>query len=173
MKYSQITTCEVVNGIGMRVVLWVSGCSLNCKGCHNPEQQSFAYGKDFTTETLDTLIAALDKPYIEGLTISGGHALEPQNAETVLNIINTVRDRLPDKTIWLYTGLTYEQAKQITLYEYIIHRCDVLVDGAYIAELRDTTLAFRGSSNQRIIDVKQSYLHDRIVLWGTNTHEQY
>ncbi len=163
MYYSGITTCDIANGTGVRVVLWCSGCSLHCPGCHNPEEQSFVYGLPFGELAMQTLIDSLAPSYIAGLTISGGHPLEDWNAPIVQEIITTVRAHFPKKTIWIYSGLTWEEIMKNDTYSAIIEQCDVLVDGRFELDKRDITLAFRGSTNQRIIDIKQTLKQNKIV----------
>ena len=165
MNYEKIDKCSVSNGIGARTVLWVSGCDIRCRNCHNPQTWDFNSGIPFTEETMQEILYDLSKPYIKGLTISGGHPLDPHNAPKVLEIVKRVRMVFPDKDIWIYSGYEWEDIiKNETLRE--IMRCtDVLVDGAYVDELRDISLAFRGSSNQRIIDVKKTLDSNEVILW--------
>ena len=163
MKYLDIMDCSVVDGEGIRVVLFVSGCSHHCPGCHNPESWNPDNGKEFTDKTIATILKLLDRPYIDGLTISGGDPLFIDNCEDVLKLCKAVKDNLPDKTIWLYTGYTYEDiCDSITDFYYhkgvsckILDCIDVLVDGEFVQEERDITLPFRGSRNQRIIRIKE------------------
>ena len=175
MNYHKIEKTSVANGIGIRVVLWVSGCSLHCKGCHNPETWSLCSGKLFDEEAKKELFEALDKPYIQGITFSGGHPLECENVECVYNLILEIKDKFPKKDIWLYTGLKYEDIIEPKncklnymhlLRAIIVKNCDVVVDGAYVDYLRDITLKWRGSSNQRVIDVKETLRKERIVLYN-------
>lgn len=173
MNYLGIEKDSIANGIGVRVVLWVSGCSLHCKGCHNPEAWDKNSGKLFDESAKLELFEALGKPYIRGITFSGGHPLEHENLLDVYNLIEDIRTNFPEKDIWLYTGYTVSYPRffsldttlsQSILRNRIIRKCDVLVDGEYIEELRNTTLPFRGSSNQRIIDVKKSLCENKVVL---------
>lgn len=150
MNYCGIYKSDSCNGEGWRTVLFVSGCNHNCKNCQNPKTWDKNYGKEFTDEALNILIEQLQKPYIDGLTLSGGDPLFPDNKEEILRICKTIKTILPEKTIWLYTGYKYEEIKDLEIMNYI----DVLVDGPFIEEQKDLTLAFRGSKNQRIIDVK-------------------
>ena len=147
MNYLNILDCSIADGEGIRVVLFVSGCSHHCLGCHNPESWNFNAGKEFTSDTLDKLCKLLDRDYIDGITISGGEPLAPQNRETVLEVCKTVKKKFPSKNIWVYTGYTMDEDQIKELKPYI----DVIVDGEFIQNLRDITLPFRGSSNQRII----------------------
>lgn len=160
MNYHKIEKTSIANGTGIRVVLWVSGCSLYCKGCHNPETWDVNSGKLFDEEAKKELFEALDKPYIQGITFSGGHPLENENLETVYLLIKEIRKKFPTKDIWLYTGYTLEQIFPTVVTDdfnvnrfykqSIVEMCDVVVDGKYVEELRDITLKWRGSSNQRI-----------------------
>ena len=167
MNYAKIDKVSVADGIGIRTVLYVSGCSLHCKGCHNPECWDHSFGKPFTEDTMQELLLDLKEDYIQGVTISGGHPLDSFNLPEVYEIVKRIKMVYPNKDIWLYTGYTWEQILiQDQIYEDhevnspsaldVVKYCDVIVDGPYMEELRDTTLAFRGSSNQRIIDVKNT-----------------
>jgi anaerobic ribonucleoside-triphosphate reductase activating protein len=180
MNYHKIEKTSVANGTGIRVVLWVSGCSLHCKGCHNPETWSLNSGKLFDEVAKKELFEALDKSYIQGITFSGGHPFEPQNVEAVYNLILEIRDRFQDKDIWLYTGYTwdyifhrvitdnfdFERDQIIDYQKKIVKMCDVIVDGKYIEELKDITLKWKGSSNQRVINVKESLKENKIVIYN-------
>lgn len=147
MRYKQILDCSIADGEGVRVVLFVTGCSHHCIGCHNPKCQNENEGKLFTTETLGKLLKLLDRDYIDGLTLSGGDPLYINNREIIELICQTIKEKLPNKTIWLYTGYRYEEIYDLNLLKYI----DVLVDGKFEMDKRDITLPFRGSSNQKII----------------------
>ena len=165
MNYEKIDKCSVSNGIGVRTVLWVSGCDIHCKNCHNQSTWDFNSGIPFTDDTMQEILYDLSKPYIKGLTLSGGHPLDPHNAPEVLKIVKRVKMVFPNKDIWIYSGYEWENIiKDETLRE-ILKYTDVLVDGAYIDELRDISLAFRGSSNQRIIDVPKTLEQNKVILW--------
>ena len=170
MNYEKIDKCSVSNGLGVRTVLWISGCNIHCKNCHNQSTWDFNSGIPFTDDTMQEILYDLSKPYIKGLTLSGGHPLDPHNAPKVLEIVKRVKMVFPNmvfpnKDIWIYTGYVWEDIiKDDTLKE-ILKRTDVLVDGAYIDELRDITLPFRGSSNQRIINVQESLKQNQVILW--------
>lgn len=176
MNYHKIEKTSVANGTGIRVVLWVSGCSLHCKGCHNPETWSLNSGKLFDEEAKNELFEALDKPYIQGITFSGGHPLEDENVEAIYILIKEIKKIFPTKDIWLYTGYTLEQIFPVIVTDdfslsrmykqEIIEMCDIVVDGKYIEELKDITLKWKGSSNQRVIDVKESLKENKIVLYN-------
>ena len=165
MNYHNIKTDDMLNGDGLRVTCWVSGCDIGCFNCYNPQTWDFNSGIPFTEDTMQELLYDLSKPYIKGLTLSGGHPLDPHNAAKVLEIVKRVKMVFPNKDIWIYTGYVWEDIiKDDTLKE-ILKRTDVLVDGAYIDELRDITLPFRGSSNQRIINVQESLKQNQVILW--------
>ena len=176
MNYHKITKHDIANGTGVRVVLWLSGCSHHCKGCHNPQTWDKNNGKLFDIISKQELFEALNKPYIDGLTLSGGDPLYNDNLNEVYRLLIETKNNFPNKTIWLYTGYTWEQIiemdKSYEDYEVnspspldVAKLCDVLVDGAYIDELRDISLQFRGSSNQRIIDVEKTLEKNEVVLW--------
>lgn len=162
MNYHKIEKTSVANGTGIRVILWVSGCSLHCKGCHNPETWSLCSGKLFDEEAKKELFEALDKPYIQGITFSGGHPLENENITEVYYLCKEIKEKFPEKDIWLYTGYVFEDINSYLIMKYI----DILVDGKYIDEQRDITLKWRGSRNQRVIDVRESLKENKIVLYN-------
>ena len=163
MNYHKIEKTSVVNGTGIRVVLWVAGCTCRCHNCHNPETWDFNSGKLFDEEAKQELFDALDKPYIQGITFSGGHPLEDENAPEIYELIMEIKNRFEDKDIWLYTGYQIEYIAE--RYKDILELCDVIVDGRYVDSLRDVTLKWRGSSNQRVIDMKKSLAEHKIVLY--------
>lgn len=178
MHYGKIIYCDVANGIGCRTSLFVSGCRHHCEQCFNQVTWKFNYGKLYTENTKEHIIQSIDLPHIQGLTILGGEPLEPENQSTVLDLCKTIKERLPEKTIWVYTGYTLEQItghddtfKHITTPESItnckelLKYIDVLVDGPFVQELYDITLKYRGSSNQRIIDVKKTLAEQSIQLY--------
>ena len=165
MNYIKVTKNDIANGIGVGCVLWVSGCDIHCKNCHNQSTWDFNSGQLFTEDTMQEILLTLTKSYISRFTISGGHPLDPHNASKILEIVKRVRMVFPDKDIWIYSGYEWEDIiKNETLRE-IMRYTDVLVDGAYVDELRDISLAFRGSSNQRIIDVKKTLDSNEVILW--------
>ena len=157
MNYAEIKKVDIANGPGVRVSLFVSGCRNHCKGCFNPETWDFDYGRPFTRETEDEIIEALRPSWIQGLSILGGEPTEEENAAVLLPFLKRVRAVLPDKDIWLYSGYTYEALRD----KEILTLADVLVDGPFLLEQKDAGLAFRGSRNQRIIDLI-SYLAKRL-----------
>ena len=151
MKYASITTSDVNNGLGCRTTFWVSGCTHHCKQCHNRKTWSFNSGKQYNEKVEEVLFNEIDKPYIKGLTLSGGDPLD--SPDGVLELLKHFRDRFGDtKDVWIYTGYTYEYCKEH--FPEILELSDILVDGMYDCTKRDTSLAFRGSSNQRVIDLK-------------------
>ena len=151
MNYAEIKKVDIANGPGVRVSLFVSGCRNHCKGCFNPETWDFDYGRPFTRETEDEIIEALRPSWIQGLSILGGEPTEEENAAVLIPFLKRVRAVLPDKDIWLYSGYTYEALRD----KEILTLVDVLVDGPFLLELKDVGLAFRGSRNQRIIDLRE------------------
>lgn len=161
MNYGKIKCPDVANGEGLRVSVFVSGCRNHCKGCFNPETWGFDYGEPFTEETEDYIIKLMESDYIRGLSILGGDPLEPENEPVVQKLCEKVKEIYPNKTIWLYTGYLWEN----TAYHPIIKFVDVLVDGKFIEELKNPKLRFRGSENQRIIDVQKSRGTGDIYLW--------
>lgn len=134
---------------------------MHCRGCHNQSTWNFDSGTDFTSSEKEFILKELSKPWISRLTLSGGHPLEPENYDIIFDLCKTVKEQLPTKAIWLYTGLRYEDIAN----DHILNYIDVLVDGRYVEEQRDISLKFRGSSNQRIIDVKKTIAADEICLW--------
>ena len=160
MNYHNITHDDMLNGDGLRVVLWVSGCEHHCKNCQNPETHDPNGGIPFDVEAAEELVDSLEQPYCAGLTISGGDPLYLGNIETVKNLCKEVKFFYPEKTIWLYTGYTWEQIKDLEVIKYV----DVLVDGRYIEELADVDYKWAGSTNQRVIDVQKSLELNKIVL---------
>lgn len=160
MNYGKIKPVDIANGEGVRVSLFVSGCSHHCKGCFNPELWNYNAGQDMTTETLAEIIDLCSKSYISGLSLLGGEPLDPKNVETVTHIASFFKRHFPNKTIWCYTGYRFEDVKHL----YIMKHIDVLVDGQFDEVLKNPKLRFRGSSNQRIIDVKKSLGSGNIIL---------
>lgn len=156
MNYGKIITYDVGNGDGIRITLFVSGCKRHCKNCFNKQTWDFNYGKPFTEKTLEFIEKEINKPYINGITILGGEPLEFENREVVSKICKHIKNKYPNKTIWIYTGFIYEDLikendKHLNT---ILKNIDVLVDGPFIDELKNIKLQFRGSSNQRILKLK-------------------
>lgn len=170
MNYATIKPVDIANGPGVRVSLFVSGCTHRCKGCFNEEAWDFQFGKPFTQEVQEQLLSSLDHDYIEGLTLLGGEPMEPSNQEALLPFIRAVRERLPQKTIWCFTGYDFEkdilgkmmEASSVT--RELIPLFDVMVDGKFVAEKRNLSLKFRGSENQRVLNVKKS-LEEKQAVW--------
>lgn len=160
MRYHNITKDDMLNGDGLRVVLWVAGCGHHCKGCQNPITWDPNGGLEFDEEAKAELFEALHHDYISGITFSGGDPLFFGNREAVTGLAKEIKEKFPDKTIWLYTGFTYETIETLPIMEYV----DVLVDGEFIVEQKDTSLYWRGSSNQRVIDVRNTRKTNQIVL---------
>ena len=161
MNYADIKRVDVANGEGVRVSLFVSGCTHQCKGCFNKEAWDFNYGKPFTQETIDKVINYLDNPYISGLTILGGEPLEHENQKGLLPLLKKVKEKFPEKNVWCYTGYRYDKDIMEKMYKNwketpeVLSYIDVLVDGEFEEDKKDITLKFRGSSNQRIINLKE------------------
>lgn len=166
MNYAAIKEMDIANGTGVRVSLFVSGCTRKCKGCFNAEAWDFNAGKPFTRDTLDHILSILKHDYISGLSILGGEPLEPRNLEMVELIVFIVRSKFPEKNIWLYSGYTYDEIMQVS--PAILDYIDVLVDGPFIEEEKDISLLFRGSRNQRVIDLKKTRSSGHVELWRTH-----
>ena len=170
MNYGEIKNYDIANGEGVRVSLFVSGCTHHCKNCFNPETWSFEYGKPFTKETEDYIIECLSPDYIDGLSLLGGEPFEPQNQEVLLPFLRKVKNELPNKNIWCYTGYLFdrellsESRARCEFTDEMLSLIDVIVDGEFVQALHDISLAFRGSSNQRIIDVQKSLETGEIKL---------
>ncbi len=172
MHYGELKKCDIANGIGVRVTLFVSGCTNHCPDCFQPQTWDFDYGKVFTDETKAEIFAELDKSYVNGLTVLGGEPFEPRNQRELLPLLREVRERYPDKTIWCFTGFRLEDE---LLREGSYPRCevtdgmlaciDVLVDGRFVKELKDISLQFRGSRNQRVIDMNRTRETGTVTLW--------
>ncbi len=171
MYYGNIKNTDIANGEGVRVTLFVSGCTHHCKNCFNPETWNFCYGKPFTKEVEDQILDMLEPNYIKGLTLLGGEPMEPQNQDALLKLVKRVRERYGDtKNIWCYTGyvfdkdLIHESRARCEHTDEFLKNIDVLVDGPFIEELKNLSLKFRGSSNQRIINVPETLKQNDIVL---------
>lgn len=165
MNYHDINKCDILNGNGIRVSLWVAGCEHRCPYCQNPQTWDASGGILFDESAKSKLFDALRKDYISGITITGGDPLHTNNLEDILNLVNKIHLLFPQKTIWLYTGYTWEELMVDSKRKEIVSMCDVIVDGRYIDEKCDITLKWRGSSNQRVINVKQSISEGKIVLY--------
>lgn len=170
MNYASIKPVDVANGTGVRVSLFVSGCTHKCKGCFNSEAWDFNYGDLYTDETQKYILSCLDKTYIRGLSLLGGEPFDPHNQETLIKLLKEVRSRLPEKDIWCYTGYDFDKDLKGEFAEInkstseLLSLIDILVDGEFVLELKNPSLKFRGSSNQRIIDVQSSLKSGETVL---------
>lgn len=169
MNYSLIRKCDIANGPGVRISLFVSGCTHHCPGCFQPETWDFNYGERFTKQTQEKILELLKPDYISGLTILGGEPMESKNILGVCELISQVKRFYPDKTVWLYSGYTFEQLSRPTssvttnIIRYnIMRRLDILVDGPFIEEKKDLRLKFCGSSNQRLIDLRKRRQRERL-----------
>lgn len=191
MNFHNITYPDMNNGSGLRVVLWLSGCDHRCKGCQNPQTWDANSGIPFDEKAEQELFENLEKEYISGITLTGGDPLNKNNVENVLKLVNKIHLLLPEKTIWLYSGYTWETIwdnaldnmvglgveelsltkeceQSLELFKMrreIIKQCDVLIDGRYVDSLRNIQLKYRGSENQRVIDIKKSLEQNKVVLW--------
>ncbi len=164
MQYHNITKDDMLNGEGLRVVLWVSGCGHHCPGCHNPETWDPAGGIPFDAAAEAELLELLGRDYISGVTFSGGDPLYPANRAEIARLAKKIRALFPQKNIWLYTGYRWEEVSALPLMQDI----DVLVDGRFIKELREPTLHWKGSFNQRIVDVQKSLQNSSLYLYSTD-----
>ena len=173
MYFGAIKKSDIANGEGIRTTLFVSGCTNKCKNCFNPETWSFTYGSPFTKEVAEDILKTFDSPFISGLTLLGGEPMEPENQRELLPFIREFKSRYPDKTLWLYTGNLYEELtgvpgshfKCLDITAEILSYVDILVDGRFIEEEKRLGLRFRGSANQRIIDMNKTRDAGEIVIW--------
>ena len=171
MHYGEIKNCDIANGLGVRVTLFVSGCTNHCENCFQPQTWDFNYGTPFTKETEDELLCLLAPDYINGLTLLGGEPFEPDNQRALLPFVKRVRREFPDKSIWAFSGFTFEQLIDPEAHPHcektqeLLSLIDVLVDGRFVEELKDITLRFRGSSNQRLLDMKKTLQAGSPVPW--------
>ena len=158
MRYNKIRKMDIADGPGVRVSIFMQGCSFNCKNCFNPETHDFSGGREFTDETVNHIIDLCNNKNIEGLSILGGEPMHPQNIDGTLKLAKMFKKTHPEKNIWVWTGFLFENLKEKEVIKYI----DVLIDGQYIDELHNPTLKWRGSSNQRVIDVQKSLKDGKI-----------
>ena len=171
MNYATIKNNDIANGPGVRVSLFVSGCTHKCPGCFNEEAWDFAYGQPFTQDTIDSILNMLKPPHIKGLTLLGGEPFEPQNQPAIVELLRQVKANYPEKSIWAYSGYLFDRdilagrlgPKEITD-EYVSY-LDVIVDGRFVLSKKNLSLRFRGSENQRLIDVKASLKAGEVILW--------
>lgn len=171
MNYAEIKYYDIANGPGVRTSLFVSGCTHHCENCFNEIAWDFGYGKEFTEETADQIIKNCRPAYITGITLLGGEPMEPENQRGLLPFVKAFKEQYPNKTVWCYSGYTYEQLTDGKSRCYcevtgeLMKLFDVLVDGKFVQDLHDITLRFRGSSNQRLIDMKRTDEAGNVVLW--------
>ena len=175
MNYVDIYKTDTTNGEGVRVVLWTTGCSHHCQGCHNPQTWSPTNGKPYTENTQNEILEALNKSYISGITLSGGDPLYTDNLKEIYNLVLRIRKELPTKTIWLYSGFTWEELhdtyeipevqSNMTLRKKIVELCDVFVDGKFEIDKKNIMLKYCGSENQKVIDVKKTLTEDKIIFF--------
>ena len=170
MKYAAIKSCDIANGPGVRVSLFVSGCRHHCKDCFNPETWDFAYGQPFDEAVMEHILALMAPDYIRGITYLGGEPFEPQNQLPLVELLRAVRKHYPEKSIWAFSGYLYDRITSHTLGDWAVTEeflsyLDVLVDGPFVEEKKNLSLRFRGSENQRLIDVPASQKCGEIVLW--------
>jgi len=170
MRYASVKKCDVANGTGIRVSIFVSGCHHHCKGCFNTDAWDFNFGKEYNEEIEESILKELDKSYIQGLSLLGGEPLEHVNQKGLLSLVKKAKERYPEKTIWCYTGYKFDDDVMGKMFETwpetkeLVSNLDVVVDGKYDEDLRDLNLRFKGSSNQRIIDVQKTLEKNEVIL---------
>ena len=170
MYYGALKKTDIANGPGVRVSLFVSGCTHHCKDCFNPETWNFTYGEEYTDKVMTESLEALEPDYIQGITVLGGEPFEPSNQRELLPLYHAIRSRYPEKTIWVYSGYTLEQdllqesRARIEITDEILALIDVLVDGEFVLEQKNISLKFRGSENQRIINLPESLASGETIL---------
>ncbi len=170
MNYAGIKYCDIANGLGCRTVLFVSGCRNHCKDCFQPHTWDFHYGEVFDEKIQQEILDSLKPTYVKGLTLLGGEPFEPENQQALVPFVRKVREEYPDKDIWAFTGYIYDKDliegghKYCEYTDELLSKIDVLVDGPFVAEEKDITLKFRGSRNQRVLDLKETRLAGKIVL---------
>lgn len=179
MNYAQMRSMDISNGEGIGVSLFVQGCDFHCKNCFNSETWNFSKGQEWNEKTKNQFLKLVEKPFIQRVSILGGEPLHPENVQNVLKIVDEIRVSYPTKNIWLYTGYTWEQIMYpivtddlnferdyiIKARKELVSKCDVLIDGRYVDELRDVSLHWKGSSNQRVINVQETLKQNKIILW--------
>ena len=172
MHYGNINKCDVANGVGVRVTLFVSGCTNHCKGCFQPETWDFCYGRPYTQETENEVVEALRLPGRVGLTLLGGEPFEPENQRELVKLLRRIKNELPDKNIWAFTGFIYDKdlthggRKYCEVTDEMLSMIDVLVDGPFMEDKKNLTLKFRGSENQRLINVPETLKTNTVILWS-------
>lgn len=172
MYYGELKKCDIANGTGVRVSLFVSGCTNHCPGCFQPQTWDFCYGKPYTADTEAEILAELDKPYIRGLTVLGGEPFEPDNQRQLVQLLRKVKSLYPAKDIWVFTGFTLDgelladgSHPRCEVTDEMLSYIDVLVDGRYVSEQKDISLQFRGSRNQRVIDMNETRRSGAVTIW--------
>lgn len=171
MNYAEIKKNDIANGPGVRTSLFVSGCRNRCENCFNKATWDFKYGKKFTKETKDEILSSLEPPFVSGLTVLGGEPFEPENQPALYDLLCTVKEKFKDKDIWCFTGFTYDELlnKNCRAYgdytEKLLKKIDILVDGRFIESKKNISLQFRGSENQRIIDLRKTENENYVVIW--------
>ena len=168
MHYNKIRKMDVSNGPGIRVSIFMQGCTFNCKNCFNPNTHDFNGGKEFNDKTIEKVLELCNQEYIQGLSILGGEPLHPKNIVGSTKLAKSFKEKYPNKTLWVWTGFNYEYLQNHEIFNYI----DVLVDGQYVDELHDFTLKWCGSSNQRVIDIKKSKSNKKVVLYEEKVLEE-
>ncbi|MEG1536071.1 MAG: anaerobic ribonucleoside-triphosphate reductase activating protein [Clostridia bacterium] len=161
MRYHNITKDDMLNGDGLRVVLWVAGCTHACPECHNPVTWDVNGGIEFDNDAKKEIFAELEKDYVSGITFSGGDPLHPCNRQPIAELAKEIKAKFPNKTLWLYTGFSWEEIKALPVIQYL----DVLVDGEFVIALKNTQLHWKGSSNQRVIDVQNTLRLGEVVIY--------
>lgn len=162
MRYNKIRKMDISNGPGVRVSIFVQGCTFNCKNCFNPETHDFNGGEEFTDDTIEKVLSLCEKDYVEGLSILGGEPMHPKNLEGVTKLAKKFKQKFPNKNLWAWTGFLFDNyLKDKEICKYL----DVLVDGQYMEELHDPTLKWKGSTNQRVIDVQKSLKEGKVILF--------
>ena len=162
MRYNKIRKMDISNGPGVRVSIFVQGCTFNCKNCFNPETHDFNGGEEFTDDTIEKVLSLCEKDYVEGLSILGGEPMHPKNLDGVTKLAKKFKERFPNKNLWAWTGFLFDNyLKDKEICKYL----DILVDGQYVEELHNPMLKWKGSSNQRVIDVKKSLKEGKVILF--------
>ena len=180
MHYGMIKTFDIANGEGVRTTLFVSGCTNRCKGCFQPDTWDFNYGEEFTEETEDYIIKESASEYISGITLLGGEPFEPENQKVLVPFLKRFKEALPSKTIWSYTGFVYDRdlvpggRKHTEVTDEMLSMLDILVDGPFVEEKKNISLRFRGSENQRVIDMRKTLQSGNVVIWsGANNRDVF
>lgn len=172
MYYGELKKCDIANGIGVRVTLFVSGCTNHCPDCFQPQTWDFCYGQPYTSDTEAEIFAELDKSFVNGLTVLGGEPFEPENQRELVKLLKKVKERYPTKTVWVFSGFTLDGELLVVgshprceVTDEMLSYIDVLVDGRFVRELKDISLQFRGSRNQRVIDMNATRQNGCITIW--------